>query len=268
MEFASDAERYKGWNKLSIEEKIKRVKPKERTGNGSTVRLILVSGNRKTGPMPVSSTDAASCPDACGLKNKGCYAEYGNTYTHWRRVSRFGVPWAAFCRMVRACIGRGQIWRHNEAGDLPGEGDRLDVALLGDLVAAQEGKRGFTFTHKPLRRPHEKAAIRMANRMGFTVNLSADSLVDADRKADWNVGPVAVVLPRDAPTKMRTPAGRHVIVCPNETVGIQCVNCQLCAIPTRKAIIGFRAHGQGKHMVSEIVRAKRKSFTIAMAEDQ
>jgi hypothetical protein len=47
-------------------------------------------------------------------------------------------------------------------------------------------------------------------------------------------------------------------VCPAETgAALTCKTCQLCAIPTRKTIVGFIAHGQSAALVSEIVRGKR-----------
>lgn len=136
---------------------------------------------------------------------------------------------------------------------MPGVGCDLDIASLGMLVRANEGKRGFTFTHKPLSTDAERVAVRAANDSGFTVNLSANSLSDADRLVGLRVGPVAVVLPHDAPCKVRTPQGHPVVVCPNQTDGLTCLECKLCAKPQRKAIVGFRAHGCSKQQVTELV---------------
>jgi hypothetical protein len=129
---------------------------------------------------------------------------------------------------------------------------------LAQLADANRGKRGFTFTHK-YRRPENFEAIAKANASGFTINLSADSLVEADRLADLKIGPVAVVLPTDG-VATYTPAGRKVIVCPAQgPAHLTCKECELCALPDRKAIVGFRAHGQGKLGVSDtLVRLRRK----------
>jgi hypothetical protein len=59
---------------------------------------------------------------------------------------------------------------------------------------------------------------------------------------------------------MKTPAGRTVVVCPAESEGLTCAECQLCALPHRKAIIGFRSHGQSKRLVSELVLSKRENL--------
>ena len=110
---------------------------------------------------------------------------------------------------------------------------------------------------------HNRALIRAANSLGFTVNLSADDLRQADRLAELRIGPVAVVLPKDhGPRASRTPAGRKVVVCPAQvTKGMTCAACELCALSSRKAIVGFLAHGQGAQFVSE--RARRRLPIVA-----
>ena len=90
----------------------------------------------------------------------------------------------------------GAVWRHNQAGDLPGKNNRLNIQSLRSLVRANKNKRGFTYTHKPLFRKTEKQAIKEANENGFTINLSADSLEQADRLKNLAIGPVVVVVDR------------------------------------------------------------------------
>lgn len=214
--------------------------------------FIRVSGNAKTGPIPQTYSDRSTCPDACAFKGAGCYAEGGNTRMHWDKNTN--KSWETMIAGIRLLPKR-QLWRHNVAGDLPGENNRIDVRLLAELVEANRGKGGFTFTHKPVDLDNWRVnaqAVYAANKSGFTINLSADSLADADRKASLGIGPVVVVLPEDAPDKQKTPEGRSVIVCPaqRKELDMQCDRCQLCAKTERKAIIGFRAHGAGKKKVS------------------
>lgn len=247
-------EKYSGWERKTFEERLALQRPRPVTGTGYRVGFVRRSGNKKLGPIPVSITDRASCPPSCLLRNRGCYAEFHNQRMHWERVARTGMSWAAFCAEI-AALPPGTLWRHNEAGDLPGKGEFVDAAALDMLVVANLGRRGFTFTHK-LGLVALYAIARAVER-GFTVNLSADSLEDADLLASLEIAPVVVVVPEDAPAHQRTPGGRHVVVCPNQTHGLTCARCQLCAKPQRKAIVGFRAHGQYKALVSELVRTKR-----------
>lgn len=221
--------------------------------SSSRVLWVPHSLDRKLGGMPATYSAGSTCPDACALKDAGCYAEFGKLGHHWSRVPERGLAWPDLLFAV-ACLPQGTLWRHNIAGDLAGTSDELDVRSLLDLALVNDGKRGFTFTHKPLRRARERWAVRIANQRGLTVNLSADTLEHADARAELGVGPVAVTLASDAPPHLRTPAGRHVVLCPAETRGLTCSSCQLCAQPQRKAIVGFRAHGQWSARIDDRLR--------------
>jgi hypothetical protein len=108
--------------------------------------------------------------------------------------------------------------------------------------------------------PWSRAGKRQGR--GFTVNLSADSLEEVDRLLDRNKDdaplPATVVLEAGAPDKgIRTPGGRRVVVCPAQTSGTTCAECELCANPFRHSIVGFRSHGQAAALIPEIVRRRR-----------
>lgn len=216
------------------------------------VHLTLKSANEKTGPIPVSTTSAATCPDACPFKKNGCYADGGPLAIHWRAVTegQRGAQWSDFTAQI-AALPDGQLWRHNQAGDLPGAGDAIDPVALGELVRANVGRRGFTYTHKPAT-SENLHWIRAANEWGFTVNLSANDLTHADALADTGL-PVVTVLPVDAPAKLETPAGRTVVTCPaTYRDGVSCATCQLCQRANRATIVGFPAHGAGKARVQRV----------------
>jgi len=218
--------------------------------------LTLKSRNAKTGPIPVSTSTAATCPTACPFNNSnGCYAASGPLALFWRKVTqnKAGAEYGAFLGQIRALL-EGQLWRHNQAGDLAGDGDALDIGALDALVAANKGKRGFTYTHKPLATAAERDAIARANANGFTVNLSGNDLTHADTLADLAIAPVVVVLPSDATQNTTTPAGRKVVVCP-ATIrdNVSCADCGLCA-RLRDAIVGFPAHGTSKRKADAIAR--------------
>jgi hypothetical protein len=220
------------------------------------VHLTPASRNVKTGPIPVSTTSAITCPTSCPFNNgNGCYAASGPLAIHWRKVTQGdrGDTWENFLPKI-AALPKNQLWRMNAAGDLPGEGDTLDTVALGQLVQANKGKRGFTYTHKPLDTPHERLAIAHANANGFAVNLSGNTLDHADSLADMGIAPVTVVVQSDAVSNMSTPKGRKVVICP-ATIrdDVSCATCGLCAIVKRDCIVGFPAHGNGKRKVDAIV---------------
>jgi hypothetical protein len=203
--------------------------------------FVKQSANSKTGPIPVTYSERETCPPSCPHYRADCYAEDYYTRLSWDKVSQRGGDLATLCQAV-AALPAGQLWRHNVAGDLPGTGEHVDAAALGEIVAANRGRRGFTYTHKKSAEGIYWAA--QATRWGFTVNLSADDAGDADALAELESGPVVAIVPMDTPEKSYTPAGRTIIVCPAQTRdGVTCATCGLCARPDRGVIIGFRAHG-------------------------
>lgn len=219
--------------------------------------LTLKSSNSKTGPIPVSTSPRTTCP-ACPFKGSGCYADGGPIALHWDAVTsgKRGDAWHVFVGRI-AALPEGQLWRHNQAGDLPGVGDDLDSVALLQLVDANSGRRGFTYTHKPLTAKNA-SAIKEANARGFTVNLSANNLEHADELAAAAVGPVAVVLPSEQTTNTTTPKGRKVVVCPaTQREDVSCATCQMCA-RQRDVIIGFPAHGARVKRANEVVRIYRR----------
>ena len=212
------------------------------------VHLTLKSANAKTGPIPVSITASGSCPTDCAMKAE-CYAATGPLALHWKAVStgQRGTDWPTFTAAV-AALPDDQLWRHNQAGDLPQTDGTIDAAALGQLVAANTGRRGFTYSH------HRDAAsigwIRHANAWGFTVNLSANDLADADMLADHAAGPVVVVLPSTQTRNTVTPRGRPVVICPaTQREDVSCATCQLCQ-RQRTAIVGFPAHGTRRRIIN------------------
>ena len=231
----------------------------------SLVLFTRVSANQKTGPIPVSMSTKDTCPDACPLKAGGCYASGGPINLHWLRVTngKAGIPWKDFLGEVKR-LPKGQLWRHNQAGDLPGASDAIDTQALSELVKANKGKRGFTYTHKPVLSEQGAAnlidtnrkAIADDNKAGFAINLSANSLSHADELARLNIGPVVTILPATQSRNCQTPEGRKVVVCPaTQREFVNCQTCRLCSVVSRSVIIGFPAHGVSKAKADAIAKA-------------
>jgi hypothetical protein len=240
------------------------------------IQFVEVSQNAKTGPIPASIVERASCWPGCALYENGCYAETGALAMHWDRVSRglAGGSWSEFCAKV-AALRPGRLWRYAQAGDLPGYGPQIDGTLLEELVTANSGKNVIAFTHKPVLGDNpiaiaNRRLIVAAIKAGFTINLSADNPARADRLAELEIAPVVTVLARDyarrairhrfkrrrdewaetisewrdrtASLPRYTPAGRRIAVCPATYSEATCKSCGACA-RIRDTVIGFPAHG-------------------------
>jgi hypothetical protein len=175
--------------------------------------FVPVSSNRKTGPIPVTYTERASCPPSCPHYRADCYAEDFYTRLAWDKVPTRGGTLDQLC---------------------------ASIAALREIVRANRWRRGFTYTHK--KSPEALEWAGHATAWGFTVNLSADDAGDADALAPF--GPVVCIVPTDTPEKTYTPEGRTIIVCPAQSrEDITCATCGLCARADRAVIVGFRAHG-------------------------
>lgn len=205
-----------------------------------TYKFIRRSGNAKTGPIPQTYNARETCPPSCPHYRTSCYAEFFRTARVWDSVEATGIDIDGLSHEITR-LPPGQLWRYSVAGDLPGAGETVDAYELGQIVAANRGRRGFTYTHKK-----SAAAIkwaRHATAWGFTVNLSADDAGEADRLHKHGL-PIVVLVPMDTPRQSFTPAGHPIIVCPAQTTEhTTCETCGLCQNASRRSIVGFRAHG-------------------------
>ena len=220
------------------------------------VALTTASKNSKTGAIPTTVTERSSCPTTCPFYDQGCYAKYHLQGVHWRAVSNAerGVSWNEFTKLVRK-IAKGQLWRHNVAGDLPHNNGEIDYLQLRQLIDANKGKKGYTYTHHMLN-DHNRVCLENANSMGFTVNVSTESVEDADRvMTEYNLPAVAVVNSEKTDRFYKTESGRKVITCPAALFPdkVTCATCGLCQIAERQFIVAFPAHGTAKKTVNQIV---------------
>ena len=191
-----------------------------------------------------------------------CYAEHGALGGYvWTLLDRTpagrsimnGTRVYGFDELLYAIrsLEPGALWRHNVAGDLPSNNRvTVDRAALRAIVDANKGRRGFTFTHYDvLTNLANRQAIEEANKNGFTINLSGNSLAHADELADLRIAPVTAILPAGTKQNTKTPKGRTVVICPTNTHGVTCAECGLCA-RLRSTIIGFPASGGQKHKIT------------------
>lgn len=240
-----------------------------------TYYMNLSSQNKKVGAIPVATITRSTCPSSCPLKNNGCYAESGPLRIHWDKVTKGerGTDFDTFCEQIES-FPDNQVWRYGQAGDLPGEGDKIDTKMMTKLAKANAGRPVIAYTHKPTNKGNLKA-LSKARANGFSVNLSADNLTEADELAKTGL-PVVVVMPSEyaRATKLgdwsetvpeyndrvkdlpnTTPQGARIAICPATYLDVTCGECLACAKPDRNGtVIGFPAHGSKRKRVTEWTR--------------
>jgi len=226
------------------------------------VHLTLKSSNKKTGPLPTSTTERASCPTTCKFYNKGCYAASGPQNLHWQKISkpdkdgnRRGTDFLSFCNSIRK-LPKGQLWRHNVSGDLPHVLGYIDESLVNELVRANRGRKGYTYSHHDTEAGDNLKILLEANKRGFTINASTESLQQADEAMNKGL-PAVVVVDSSKPCPKVTPEGRRVMQCPATKDGstVQCATCGLCAIGERRCVVAFPSHGNSKKHVNQLLEA-------------
>jgi hypothetical protein len=212
--------------------------------------------NRKLGQMASIYAPKATCPPQCPLMAV-CYARHG------------------LCAMVAAryatqCFGEvldgitsvheGLPWRWGTLGDLPGVGDAIDESKLRAIIARNEHRLGYAYTHKPLT-PRNLSLIQLANMQGFTINVSVESLSQVDAMNVLGL-PCTVVVSSHMGSwrKIKTEAGSLILRCPAEYSKIQCITCggsqgPLCSRRNRKYAIGLTSHGSCRQRLDRMLEA-------------
>lgn len=217
--------------------------------------LSLRSSNAKTGPIPVSSSPRATCAPSCPFLKNGCYGENHGLNFHWNAVSdgTRGVSAPEFFRLIAALIS-GQLWRHDQVGDFPHTLGRISRRFLKGLVAANKGKKGYTYSHHDLKLGENLSLLRMANRQGFTVNISTETEAAADSAIATGLPAVLTVSSTEQRKVWQTAAGNRVVTCPAQRVkDLTCMACELCHKRPSRLIIAFVAHGSGKNKVNAAI---------------
>ena len=188
----------------------------------------------------------------------GCYAASGPLAIHWQAITKGdrGLPFADFLDQIRN-LPAGQLWRHGVAGDLAHTAGKISRRYIKALVAANRGRRGFTYTHHDLSKGENLSLIRYANRNGFTVNVSTESEAAADRAIAAGLPAVLAVKSDETRKTWHTPAGNTVLVCPAQRSDTKtCSDCQLCSDKRgRRVVIAFLAHGTGKKKANAAIAA-------------
>lgn len=214
-----------------------------------TLKYSLSAGNSKTGAMLLVRSPRSTCPESCGLKGNGCYAENFPLALHWLKQDTVGVDFATVLYAVRT-LPKKALWRLFEAGDFEPSSENPELISsqqVISLLAANNGKRGFGYTHYPVLPNLE--TLQLMNASGLTINVSADSFEQAE--VYFSLGlPTVVVVAENFPKDIVVD-GVRVVVCPNQSTPSKptCLQCQMCQKPDRDYVIGFRAHGTKKRKI-------------------
>ena len=107
------------------------------------------------------------------------------------------------------------------------------------------------------------------NRAGFVVNLSGNNYDHAIELSKLNAGPVVSVAPEHESGAFKY-KNKSFVQCPATRIKpgtendkkpeplTNCARCQLCAVPDRKSIVYFPAHGVQVKKVNNYIKEAKK----------
>lgn len=137
------------------------------------------------------------------------------------------------------------------SGDLF-EGDQPDLEAVEELREAHQARpdvRGWGYTHGWRRL--DPYRLNLPN-LTYNASCETPEQVRQALAAGW---PAVLVVPSDHPKRL-TYEGFEAVVCPNQTTGVTCDRCGLCAKRERSRsgrplVVAFRAHGSRKNAVNQ-----------------
>lgn len=219
--------------------------------------LTRVSGNSKTGPIPVTTSSRDTCSPSCPFLGMGCYADAGPLALHWGKVTTAerGVSFAQHCADL-ASLPPSQLVRLNQAGDLVHKHGRISRRFVRGIVAACKNLKAYTYSHHALNLGENLQLLRFANRNGLTINVSTETEAAADQAIASGLPAVLAVDSDEARDTWHTPAGNVVLVCPAQRRDTDCATCQLCHTRGKRVVIAFRAHGTSKKKANQAISSQ------------
>ena len=229
--------------------------------NKMKFHFVKKSGNKKTGFMPVTYNSRLSCPDSCIFKKDnsgGCYAETGYyTRLNWDKVTR-GERGGTFKELLNniKALKPDTIWRACVAGDIPSNTKgEISRTYIKGITEANQGLKGYTYTHNRLDIGENISLLKTANKQGFTVNISTESETAADNAVLNSLPAVIVVKSTEKRRSWFTENKNKILVCPaqDETKNVNCIDCQLCQHRPKNLIIAFLAHGNMSKLIDKIL---------------
>ena len=223
--------------------------------NKMKFHFVPKSGNKKTGFMPVTYNSRLSCPNSCIFKNNGCYANYYHTRINWDKVTsgERGGTFKELLNNIKA-LKPGTIWRACVAGDIPSNNKgEISRTYIKGITEANQGLKGYTYTHNRLDIGENISLLKTANKQGFTVNISTETEAAADNAILNSLPAVIVVKSTETRRSWFTKNKNKILVCPAQTSGVNCIDCQLCQHRPKNLIIAFLSHGIWRKKIDKIL---------------
>ena len=195
------------------------------------------SNNAKTGPVSATYVSQASCPVTCPLKGSGCYAESGPCGITTARLNKSAVKSPVEIALAEA----------EAIGTLSGKRP-LRVHVVGDCrtndAAFYVSRAMNAYANDAWTYTHAWRDVDVESWLGANVTASCETFADVEAAYAAGYTSTAIVL---------SESDDRAIMCPNQTTGVQCIDCRLCWTPHARRPIGFIVHGAGKNKARKAI---------------
>ena len=222
--------------------------------------LVTSSNNAKTGNVACTYVSIeSSCPTSCPLKDEGCYAQSTMVAFSVKRTNAAGRTAMQAARdeahLIRtAKVPRGRPMRLHVSGDCASEPAAREVGLAVETWHERGGGPVWSYTHA-------WRDVRRRFWFGVSVLASCDHPKQGRAALRRGYAPATIVASHPADGKAYVAHGVRWIPCPEQTRGIQCVECRLCwdadGLRQRKSGIAFAVHGGTKKRALRVLQETR-----------
>ena len=217
-------------------------------------------GVKKLGLVNYITAPPETCDPNCPFKNNGCYAE--NAPMVWRWIdqqsgkSRHSVSYNDMLIKLSR-VPKTQLIRLFVAGDFArnGTGGPNEIKAR-EIRKVCRGKKTWGYTHHmPYRNNLSwgNTLLELNAADDFTVNISCEDETQLDQFMAEGHACVITVPSTETRYGWRTAAGNRVRVCPNQTHGVTCEQCQLCQKRPADLAIAFLGHGTRKKTIDKVL---------------
>ena len=213
------------------------------------VAIVPISENKKTGKVSATYVSQNSCPKTCKLFKNGCYAELGHVGIQTHRLNHSDITDPNEIAKIEADGIR------TLKGDLP-----LRVHIVGDCTtnyaANVVGEAMKDYPNKSWTYTHAWRDISIESWSGANVLASCESTSDV-LQAQKTGYATTLIVKEHATAKKYSKDNVNIIPCPEQTKGVQCVNCKLCMntkyLIDNNLTIGFAVHGISSKKVEKVL---------------
>lgn len=219
---------------------------------GRVVSVVKKSENSKLGPMACTYAPMQTCPDECPIKGE-CYGRTGKTGFVVHRLSRKVIEQGETqLGIVSAEVGRidklnvKTPLRVHVTGDCLLWQSAYYIGMAMNRFESRTGQVAWTYTHAWPKYPVTCWA-------GARVRASCESMARVRQAREMGYKDAVLLVPEFESDKAYEVEGEKVVPCPNQTKGIKCIDCQLCARRSVK-VIAFRPHGMSRKRLTEKLR--------------